>query len=252
MRIIQLVPLVSLLVLQACSEGNTVTFETGPSAVPARTTIVQAGSWTHKFKSYGLVKPAEEYEIGVEVSATVEEVLFREGQVVEVDEILLRLDDRKLALRLEGARASVEEAQAAHEQARSSHQRNRSIFETGVISEQAFLASEAQLKSSHANLRRALSSYDIAKEELADSEVKSPVNGVVTRRDIEPGQNVSPASRLGVIRLQGALRVETFVSQKDISHVSVGMTASVTSPGVPSQVFVGRIDQVASSAISSG
>ena len=78
--------------------------------------------------------------------------------------------------------------------------------------------------------------------------MKSPVNGVVTRRDVESGQTVSPASRLGVIRVMDALRIETFVSQKDINHVSVGMTAKVTSPGGPGQAFVGRVDQVSSSA----
>jgi RND family efflux transporter MFP subunit len=241
--------LLSVSLLQACSETKTApTPAAEPTAIPAQTTIVQPGSWTHSFKSYGLVTPAEEYEIGVEVSATVEKVLFREGQAVQVGDILIQLDDKKLRLRLEGAKASVEEARASHQQAKSTHERNRSIFESGVISEQAYLASEAQFKSSQANLRRALSAFDISEEELADAEVHSPVNGVVTRRDVESGQTVSPASRLGVIRVMDALRVETFVSQKDINHVSVGMTAKVTSPGVPGQEFVGRVDQVSSSA----
>ncbi len=247
-RISLLVLLAAPLLLQACSESETAPMPEGPVAVPARTQIVQAGSWTHGFKSYGLVTPSEEYEIGVEVSATVEEVLFREGETVSVGDVLLRLDDRRLQLRLEGSRASVEEARAAHEQARTTHERNRSIFETGVISEQDFLASEAQFKASQANLRKAISAYDIAREEVADAEVKSPVNGVVTERDVEPGQNVSPALHLGIIRVQDALKIETYVSQKDINYVSVGMEATVSSPGVPGQTFVGRVDQVASSA----
>ncbi|MEH6587357.1 MAG: efflux RND transporter periplasmic adaptor subunit [Halioglobus sp.] len=213
-----------------------------------RTTIVQPGSWTHSFKSFGLVRPAQEYDIGVEVSASVEEVLFREGQAVKAGDVLLRLDDRKLKLRLDGSRAGVEEARAAHQQAKSTHERNRSIFETGVISEQAFLASDAQFKSSQANLRRASSAYDIAREELADAEVISPVNGVVTHRDVEPGQTVSPASHLGMIRVMDALWVETYVSQKDVNFVSVGMTATVVSPGVPGMSFAAVVDQVASSA----
>lgn len=240
-------PLVPL-VLQGCSESETAPVPVGPVAVQARTHVVQPGSWTHSFKSYGLVTPAEEFEIGVEVSSTVEEVLFREGDRVNAGDVLLRLDDRRLQLRLDGARASVEEARAANEQARTTHERNRSIYETGVISEQAFLASDAQYKASQANLRKSISAYDIAREELADAQVKSPVNGVVTRRDVEPGMNVSPASHLGVIRVMDALKIETFVSQKDINFVSVGMEARVTSPGVPGKVFTGRVDQVASTA----
>jgi RND family efflux transporter MFP subunit len=241
-------PLVST--LSACPDPENAMLQqaVAPAPVAVQTTTVQPGSWTHTFKSYGIVHPAEEYEISVEVSSTVEEVLFREGQSVSAGDLLLRLDDRRLQLRVDSAEASVEEARAAQEQARSTHERNQSIFRSGVISEQAFRQSEASYKAAGANLRRAISSLEMAREELADSRVRSPVNGVVTRRSVEPGKSVSPADRLGVIQVMDALRVETFVSQKDINHVRVGMTASVTSPGVPGRVFQGRVDQVASSA----
>ncbi|MEH6592987.1 MAG: efflux RND transporter periplasmic adaptor subunit, partial [Halioglobus sp.] len=204
--------LLALPLVQACTESDTAVIEPGPTLVEARTVLVEPGSWARRFKSFGLVTPAEEYKIGVEVSATVKEVLFREGQVVAVGDVLLRLDDKKLRLQLDGIRASMEEARANHEQARSTHTRNQSIYKSGVISEQSYLQSEAQLKSTAANLRRATSAYDIAREELADAEVKSPVSGVVTQRELESGQNVSPVDRLGIIRVMDALRVETFVS----------------------------------------
>ncbi len=238
-----------LVALAGCAKSETAAVEqVEPAAIPVHTQAVLPGKWAHTFKNYGLVKPAEEYEISVEITATVEEVLFREGETVTAGSPLIRLGDRKLKLRRDGALASVEEARAAHEQARATHERNRSIYASGVISEQAYLASEAQLKSTQANLQRALSSYDIASEELAAAAVTSPVSGVVTARTVEPGQVVAPSSRLGIIRVEDALRVETYVSQKDINYVSVGMQTSVTSPGAPGQRFVGRVDQVASSA----
>jgi RND family efflux transporter MFP subunit len=241
--------LLALPLLQACGEPPPESPQVSePAAVGVLTLRVEPGSWLHTFKSYGLVTPAEEYDISVEVGSTVKTVLFRAGEAVRVGDVLLTLDDKKLRFQRDGARATVEEARANFEQASSTHERNRSIYTTGVISEQNFLQSESRLKSSKANLSRAMSAYDIATEELADAEVKSPVNGVVTQRDIEPGKNVTPADKLGVIRVMDALRVETFVSQKDINHVHVGMIAAVTSPGVPGQIFSGRVDQVASSA----
>ena len=246
MRIFCLVAV--LVIVAGCAESETALPERERQAVPVRTHTVTAGSWSLSFKSYGMVRPSQEFEIGVEVSATVEEVLFREGDSVAAGDILMRLDDKKLRLRRDGARAGVEEARAAHEQAKTSHQRNEAIYESGVISEQAFLTSEAQFKSSQANLRRALSSLDIAEEELADTQVRSPVDGKVTRRAVEPGQNVSPAARLGTISVTNALRIEAFVSQKEINHISIGQPVQVTSPGVPGQVFEGRVDQVASTA----
>jgi multidrug resistance efflux pump len=52
---------------------------------------------------------------------------------------LVKLDEKKLKLKLEGASANVEEARANHQQAKSMHERNRPIYQSGVISEQSFL-----------------------------------------------------------------------------------------------------------------
>jgi len=234
--------------LTACAESVPPPVADSPGYVDVRTIRVSPGNWQYSFKSFGLVTPAEEFEIGVDISATVEEVLFDEGDPVEAGDVLLRLDKRKLKLRVDGAWASVEEARANHEQARSTHERNRSIYKSGVISEQAYLQSAALLKSSEANLRRAESSYNLALEELDSTEVRSPVSGVVTRRDVDPGQNVSSLDHLGTIRIEDALRVECYVSQKDINFLRIGMMAQITSPGVPGGLFTGRIDQMASSA----
>jgi RND family efflux transporter MFP subunit len=243
--------LTALLLSAACSEPMDVPVEPDHTVVRVETVLVKPGNWLRTFKSYGLVSPTEEFQIGVGVSATVKDVMFQLGQEIGAGDVLLKLDDKKLQLRLKSAQASVEEARAMHQQAKSTYERNQSIYRTGVISEQAYLQSEAKLKSSLANLQRTNAALDIASEELADAVLKSPVNGVVTRRDVEPGKNVSPIDNLGVIRVMGALRVETFVSQKDINHISVGMDATVVSPGVPGHSFSARVDRVASSAESS-
>ena len=63
--------LLALSFLQACSEPDSVAPESSDTIVEARTVRVAPGSWIRNFKSYGLVTPAEEYEIGVEISANV-------------------------------------------------------------------------------------------------------------------------------------------------------------------------------------
>ena len=97
-----MVYVVSVLLLQACGQEAPPVEQKGPTVVDARTVTVQPGSWRRNFKAYGLVRPAEEYEIGVEVSATVKEVLFREGQKVEIGDLLLakgvEVDRRRIML----------------------------------------------------------------------------------------------------------------------------------------------------------
>ena len=63
-------PFVSL--LYACAESGTAVLEesTGRDPVTVQTTTVQPGSWTHSFKSYGVVHPAEEYSEAGSLTST--------------------------------------------------------------------------------------------------------------------------------------------------------------------------------------
>ena len=56
--------IVFLALLQACAKTDPAPLPSGPVLVEAQTVLVQPGSWARNFKSYGLVTPAEEYEIG--------------------------------------------------------------------------------------------------------------------------------------------------------------------------------------------
>lgn len=239
---------VCFLLIQSCSESDSTTSEPTRRLVSVKTVYVQPDTWSHSFKSYGIVWPAEEYDIGVKVAATVEQVLFREGETINAGDVLLKLDDNKLKLTVEAASANVEQARANLEEAKSTYERNKAVYQSGVISEHAYLQSETKYKSSKAMLSHALSSLEITQTELASSTLKSPVSGVVTGRNVESGQTVAPSDRLGTIRVRDALRVKTFVSQKDINYLQIGALVSVTSPAVPGRVFPGRIDQLASSA----
>ncbi len=69
--------------LLACSDGGDIPIEPDHPVVEAQTVLVEPGQWLRTFKSYGLITPAEEYQVGSEVSATVREVLFQEGQAIQ-------------------------------------------------------------------------------------------------------------------------------------------------------------------------
>jgi membrane fusion protein (multidrug efflux system) len=207
-----------------------------PEWVRVSTSVIEAGQWQRKFSSFGQVVPADEYEISVDVSAVVKQVLFDEGQQINMGDTLLVLDDSKLRLLVTSAEAGVADAKAQLHQAQTTHDKNISVFAKGAISEQAYLQSEANLKSAAANVQRAAAGLSIARQDLGDTQVVSPVAGVVKRRSIEPGKNVGPASSLGLIRSENLLRVETFVSQKDYAA------------GARNGVYLGLIESIAGAA----
>lgn len=236
------------LLLASCGAPAPVPVEPDHDVVDVTAYTLKSDQWVRQVRTFGLIRPAEEFEISSSVSATVTEVLFDEGQRVTAGDVLARLDDRQLSLEKEQAEARLAEANARYDEARSTHERNQSIFEKRLISDQAFRQSEAALKSAAAVLASTSSALDIAIERLADTTLLSPVSGMVSARSIEPGQTANPMASLGTIQVEDRLRVETYVSQKDINYLRTGMPTRVVSPAVPDMTFEGVIESLASSA----
>jgi RND family efflux transporter MFP subunit len=236
------------LLLCSCGAPEPVPVEPAHEFVDVTTYKLKPDQWVRQLRTFGLIRPAEEFEISSSVSATVTEVLFDEGKRVTAGDVLLRLDDRQLRLEKEQAEARLAEASARFDEARSTHERNQSIFDKRLISEQVFRQSEAALKSAAAIMASASSALDIASERLKDTTLLSPVSGFVSVRNIDPGKTANPMSSLGTIQVENRLRVETYVSQKDINFLRAGMPTRVASPAVPNMTFEGVIESLASSA----
>ncbi|MFT7286277.1 MAG: RND family efflux transporter MFP subunit [Halieaceae bacterium] len=234
--------------LSACGAPEPVPVEPDYDVVDVTTYKLKPDQWVRQVRTFGLIRPAEEFEISSSLSATVIEVLFDEGQRVTAGDVLVRLDDRQLRLEKEQAEARRAEASAKYDEARSTHERNELIFEKRLISDQAFRQSEAALKSAAAVLASTSSALDIAIERLTDATLVSPVSGMVSERNIDPGKTANPMASFGTIQLENRLRVETYVSQKDINFLRTGMLARVVSPAVPGLKFEGAIESLASSA----
>ena len=152
----------------------------------------------------------------------------------------------------------LEQAEAAHDQAvahlnstRAEHQ----AHESAIKSREAQLKMEiAQLAHAEAQVEHRLASLSDAQIELAHTEIRSPVNGVVISRDVDVGQTV-------VARFQAPLlftiaqdlrsmQVESSVDEADIGRIMVGRPASFTVDAFPGRRFSGVVDQIRKSPVS--
>ncbi len=246
-------PLVLLVIpaLFACSA------DPGTSVEPAEqkpivvsTVVVEPGTLQRSFSSYGSLIPSSEFEISADVAAIVREVKFDEGQQIKAGDTLLILDDSKYQLQLRTAKARLGSAVAALEEARANHEKNASVFSRGAISELQFQQSKSRLDSAQSNVEAARAETALAQKDLAATVITSPVSGLVTERNIEPGKNITPQSSVGVISGSNLFWVETYVSQKDVNLLSVGMACDIQVSGVGegNASLRGAVDIIASSA----
>ena len=213
----------------------------GASAGPAR------GAST--LDASGYIVARRQATVSSKVTGKVMEVLIEEGQRVEKDEVIARLDDsnyrasyEQAKAQLAQARANVHAAQVAFDNAIPTFERNKKQIEQQVISQQAFDtakaaydAAETSLNVSRAAEAVAQAALATAQQNLSDTIIRAPYAGIVTVRAAQAGEMVSPVSAgggftrtgIGTIVDMDSLELEVDVSENFINRVSPGQPATV-------------------------
>jgi HlyD family secretion protein len=170
--------------------------------------------------------------------------------------------ERKAAAELERARtladrstvsaSELEDAQADFDAARALREAADAwldVQDTEIRAAQSDLAmAEAQLGNSEAQIRQHEAAAAEARVNLERTAIRSPLDGVVIRRDVEPGQTVAASLQAPTLfSLAGDLRtmrVETRVDEADIGRVRVGQAVSFRVDAYPERQFNGRVHKV--------
>lgn len=177
------------------------------------------------------------------------EVAIEEGQRVEKDQIIARLDDSNARAMLEQARAQLAQAKASLEAARIAladatpiFQRNEQQMKAGVISAQAFDTARATFNAAQADyevrlraVELARAGVEVAERNLEDTIVRAPFGGIVTVKAAQPGEIVSPSTAgggftrtgIGTIVDMDSLEVEVDVSENFINRVHPDQPATI-------------------------
>lgn len=132
----------------------------------------------------------EEVSLMPRVSGVIEKITFTEGDVVKKGDLLFELDARPYAAVVASLEAQVASAQAALEQAQSEAKRAERLTQRKAISTE-----QAESRTSTLHQRKAqLSAYEAqltsAKLDLEFTQIRSPIDGIVSRANITKGNNV--------------------------------------------------------------
>jgi RND family efflux transporter MFP subunit len=197
----------------------------------------------------GYVVARRQATVSSKIMGKVVEVAIEEGQRVERDQIIARLDDTNARAALaqalaqrEQAKANLNAAEVAFANAEPTFQRNQQQFERAIISAQAFDTAKASYDAARTSLDVARRAVDVAEASVAfaqrnleDTVVRAPFAGVVTVKAAQEGEMVSPNSAgggftrtgIGTIVDMQSLEVEVDVSENFINRVHPDQRASV-------------------------
>jgi RND family efflux transporter MFP subunit len=177
----------------------------------------------------------------------------RKGQMIaKVEDQELREQVRQAEASFEVARATVRQREADLKFSETNLDRARSLFQRQLLPRQSlddaearYQASVAQLDLARAQFQQAQARLDELRITLGDTNVRSPVDGFVAKRNLDPGAFASPNAPVASVVDISTVRLVANLVEKDVKRVKAGTPGRVEVDAFPGEVFSGRISRIA-------
>jgi HlyD family secretion protein len=252
---------------------------------------VERGDLARSVVATGKIEPLAKVEVKSKASGIVKQVFVEYSDHVKQGQILVELDKEELAARVREARANLLAAQAAREASEATFERNkveaegpdlpflkasmdraRKLHSDGLISQAVMEDGEkayqmalnkqmialrnlsvtrADVARAEAQVAQAQAALERADEDLRNSTITSPMDGLVLSRDVEVGDAVSSILVLGsqatLVMTLGDVSevyVKGKVDEADISKVYLGQPARIVVESLKEKKFVGKVTKI--------
>jgi HlyD family secretion protein len=236
--------------------------QTSAASISYETTEASLNDVVVTVSAAGTIEPITQVDIGSEASGVVRQVLVEENAQVKTGDVLATLDTTRLeaqrartTAQLKAAEARVAQARATLTETQLTENRQKSLRAKGLStgqdmdsSQAATLRAMASGDAAAADVVAAKADLAIIEVDIAKTRVLSPIDGVVLKRSVEPGQTVA-ASLQAPVLFQIAqdlkrIQLEAAVDEADIGTVKVGQSAGFTVDAYRGRTFPARIERL--------
>jgi len=233
----------------------------------------------------GKIQPHDLVNISADTVGRVTNLAVDEGYRVKKGQFLMQIDPKLLQSAADQAQASLEAARsqmeqlrvasesaaAALKQAQDAYSRQQALWKQGLTTKEQLDIAEQTLKmrQSDANsaakqidtqrlrMNQEQASLESAKYTLSKVRIESPIDGIVTKRNIQEGETVvvGTMNNAGTVLLtiadMSVIEAQVEVDETDIPSVSIGQKAKITIDAMPGKTFSGHVTEIGNSPIAS-
>ncbi len=200
-------------------------------AIPVEVEPLTTGRIESTLRFSATLEAERDVQVFAEATRRVESLLVEEGDAVRKGQVLVRLQD-------DAQRSAVAKTSSQLDQRQREYERQKSLFEQKLVSEQVFIDAEYQLD-------QARLANDDAQRELGYTEVRAPINGVVTERHVNLGDFVTVNQPVFRVIDFDSIVARIFVPEHVLSQLDRGQQARLTADALGGLVFSGSIDRIA-------
>jgi HlyD family secretion protein len=253
------------------------------SGVTVTTETIKARDLEAVVSASGKIQPKRLVNITAETTGRVVNLAVNEGDRIKVGQFLLQIDPKSLRSRVDNSEASLQVASASLEQMRQSVETARvqlELLRQNLVRQQGLwkqqLTTRADLEKAENDVKSAESalqerdksakaqdsrimqeraSLENAKYDLSKVRLESPIEGIVTRRNIQEGETamIGTMNNAGTVLLTLAdmsiIQAEVEVDETNIPNVRLGQIAKISIDAIPDKSFKGHVTEIGNSPI---
>lgn len=227
-----------------------------------RTAPVDRGDVAVVISATGTLRATTTVDVGSQVSGQVLEVLVDFNDRVSRGQEIARLDPAPFQTRLQQAEADLASARASVNEARATLKNAEADFarKSDLVARQLVARSEADLAlaardqararvvSAEAAVQQRQAAVNNARLDVEYTVIRSPVDGVVLLRDIEPGQTVAASFQTPVLfqiaEDLAQMQIDLSVDEADVGQIREGLGVEFSVDAFPDREFRGEVKQV--------
>jgi HlyD family secretion protein len=253
------------------------------SALPVTVEAIKMRDLEAIVSASGRIQPKRLVNISAETAGRVVELAVNEGDRVKRGQFLLQIDPKSLRTRVDSGTASLAAAEASLDQMRQSVQTSRVQLEQATrnynrqqelwsqqlttrealeraendvrSAESALQEREKQIATQAARIAQERAGLESARYDLSKVRMESPIDGIVTRRNIQQGETavIGTMNNAGTVLLtladMSVIQAEVEVDETNIPSVELGQSAQVIIDALPDKTFHGKVTEIGNSPI---
>ena len=251
------------------------------TAIEVKTAPVIERRTNRSVEVVGSLVAEDEVTVSSQASGNLADITVDLGTAVRSGQIIARIDQRELKFKVDQAEGTLHQAEArlgvkrgeridpqkqpdvrmafaALERARYDLKASRSLAESGDISKQQLDVYQKTVDQAEARYQAALenvrnleaiveekrAALDLAKKQLTDTEIVSPINGVVKAKAASRGEYLQPGKPIVTIVQVDPLRLRADIPEYAAASVRTGQTMTLTVESFPGRTFTGRVVRI--------
>ncbi len=239
-----LILICSLLLLTVCGDGEAQAAMDEIQAAPVNAIVVGTGTIERTIKLFGNIQAEQSVTIISTITNRIIKINADIGDAVFIGDVLAVIDDEKIIQAFDQAAAGLETAQAQYLSANAEWERVQKLYQEKVVSQSHYEGMKAQRDAAYSNVKQMKAVLSSAQSQLRDTEITSPISGVISFRGLDVGDMAAPQIPLFKVVTLDPIKVNINVIERNIGIITEGLEARVTVSSFPDTIFIGTVEKV--------